>query len=208
MRLAKSTSKMLFDTTMPIIMSVPIIDSTFTEVFVKCSIRTVPIHPSGTATRMISGSINDRNNADHHQIDQQHGQRQGQSEVLKAPRMLATSPLMLTVTSLGSVTAARTCSMSLATRPEIVSDRCHQHIDQTRQVVVVHRIRSGFEFRARPCRAAAPAARADRRRKHRSRSTRSILRPAKGVFCSAKVEPHAAGGGSAGGRQPTACARR
>ena len=62
-RLAKSTSKMLFDTTIPIIMSVPIIDSTLTEVFVKYKVNTVPIHPKGTATRMISGSMNDRNKA-------------------------------------------------------------------------------------------------------------------------------------------------
>ena len=30
--------------------------------------------------------------------------------------------------------------------PEIVPDRCHQHIDQTREVVVVHTVRSGFHI--------------------------------------------------------------
>ena len=45
---------------MPIIMRVPIIDSTLTDVLVRCSNSTVPIHPSGTATRMMRGSIKDR----------------------------------------------------------------------------------------------------------------------------------------------------
>ena len=56
-----STIRMLFDTTMPTIISTPISDCTFSVVPVSYSATSTPVSPVGTASRISSGSMNERN---------------------------------------------------------------------------------------------------------------------------------------------------
>ena len=56
-----STIRMLFDTTMPVIMITPISDMTFSVVPVTSRKRITPVMPDGIASRMMKGSMNDAN---------------------------------------------------------------------------------------------------------------------------------------------------
>ena len=53
--------RMLFETTMPVIMITPIKDMMFNELPVSSRIMTTPANPGGIAIRMMNGSINDLN---------------------------------------------------------------------------------------------------------------------------------------------------
>ncbi len=53
--------RMLFDTTMPVIMMTPISDMMFSVLPVRMRKRTTPTSPGGMAMRMMNGSMNDVN---------------------------------------------------------------------------------------------------------------------------------------------------
>ena len=56
-----STMRMLFETTIPVIMMTPINDITLTVVCVTSKNRMTPVMPGGIASRMIRGSMNEEN---------------------------------------------------------------------------------------------------------------------------------------------------
>ena len=58
-RLVKSTIRMLFDTTMPTIITTPIKDMMFMVVPVANRMSSTPVTPVGTASRIRNGSTND-----------------------------------------------------------------------------------------------------------------------------------------------------
>ena len=53
--------RMLFETTMPVIMITPISDMMLSVEPVKSRIRTTPASPGGMAMRMMKGSMKERN---------------------------------------------------------------------------------------------------------------------------------------------------
>ncbi len=57
----KSTMRMLLETTMPVIMIVPINDMMLSVLPVRRRISTTPARPGGIAIRMIKGSMNELN---------------------------------------------------------------------------------------------------------------------------------------------------
>ena len=59
--LAKSTSRIELETTMPTITMMPMKDSILSVVLVRYSVHITPIIPIGTANMMITGSRNERN---------------------------------------------------------------------------------------------------------------------------------------------------
>ena len=81
-----STIRILFDTTMPTIITTPISDMTFSVVPVSNSVSNTPVKPVGTASRMINGSRNEANCATSIEIDQDHGKEQAQSKALRTKR--------------------------------------------------------------------------------------------------------------------------
>ena len=60
-RCVNSTMRMLFDTTMPTIITTPISDCTFSVVPVRVQREQHAGQSGGTASRMMNGSMNDRN---------------------------------------------------------------------------------------------------------------------------------------------------
>jgi hypothetical protein len=59
--LAKSTSRIALDTTIPTIAMIPMKDSMLSVVPVRSSVQTTPISPIGTENMMMKGSRNERN---------------------------------------------------------------------------------------------------------------------------------------------------
>ena len=60
-RSANSTIRMLFETTMPVIMMTPISDMMFSVLPVSSRMSTTPARPGGMAMRMMNGSMNEAN---------------------------------------------------------------------------------------------------------------------------------------------------
>jgi len=58
---ANSTIRIEFDTTMPVIITTPISDMTFSVVPVASRNRMTPVMPGGIAKRITTGSINEEN---------------------------------------------------------------------------------------------------------------------------------------------------
>ena len=59
--LVNSTMRMLFDTTMPTIITTPISDITFSVVPVARRNSSTPVNPGGIASKMMNGSFHDAN---------------------------------------------------------------------------------------------------------------------------------------------------
>ena len=78
--LAKSTSKIEFETTIPTITMIPMNDSMFSVVPVNHSVQMTPINPIGTANMMISGSRKRTELRDHHQVKKDHCQKEAESK--------------------------------------------------------------------------------------------------------------------------------
>ena len=113
-----STIRMLFDTTMPTIITTPISDCTLSVVPVRYSASSTPVRPGGTASRISSGSVERAELRDEDQIQQHEREQQAERRSSETtPACPAPCRAVATRTPAGSVVPARTPRMPAASRP-------------------------------------------------------------------------------------------
>ena len=108
---------------MPIIMSVPIMDSTLTEVSVTCSNEDGADPAEGDSDKDDQGIDHRAEQSHHDEIDQQHGQGKREGEVTEGLPHVGHFALSRRVTSFGELIVASTCSISLS---DVDRDHCRR----------------------------------------------------------------------------------
>ena len=124
--------RMLFDTTMPVIMITPISDMTFSVVPVSSRKTSTPVMPGGIASRMMNGSMNDANCAIRIRYTSTIESSSPIPKLLNDCRMPSTEPRMVTRTLSGILVSPMTLSTRLATPPRS-SDEGATYTSMTRR---------------------------------------------------------------------------
>ena len=129
---------MLFETTIPTIITTPISDCTLSVVPVRYSMSSTPVSPVGTASRISNGSTNDRNCATRIRYSSTSGQQQTEAEAAER-RLHALHHAAQVDADAFRQLRLRTITLRMpGGRPaEILPGRVHVDVDHPLELVVI-----------------------------------------------------------------------